>query len=290
MTRSKVFGQAVGVVLCNHATNRSVQAEEKAANARAAAAPKKKLSMREMMKPQQSAAEEARARHTRTLAQGRRTRTTAPPRALPLSSARALVFSNSTPSLVAGLQAKAAQRAALAQRAPRGILRVLLVEPSTTAAGAMSAAIRSSAAEAGADGEQGGTAARRAGGTHLVGRVDGCRYEVADVRAADVIHVCKASLAGSVSREQLGSEELHDHTLSAAVQLLLGVMEEAAGRGGIPASLSPSELKINDMEFVQAFGRHAPAPRPPRARPTPAILRLRDCGCAAQGARAGGAS
>ena len=144
----------------------------------------------------------------------------------------------------------------------------------------MSAAIRSSAAEAGADGEQGGTAARRAGGTHLVGRVDGCRYEVADVRAADVIHVCKASLAGSVSREQLGSEELHDHTLSAAVQLLLGVMEEAAGRGGIPASLSPSELKINDMEFVQAFGRHAPAPRPPRARHLAAAgLRL----CCARG-------
>ena len=83
-------------------------------------------------------------------------------------------------------------------------------------------------------------------------RICGHLCELVELRPADVVSVCRATL--TVDKAALGAVSGADEpTLEMAVQQLLAVAAEAEAAGGLPQALTANELKINDMDFVEAY-------------------------------------
>eukprot|EP01050_Picozoa_sp_SAG11_P003073 SAG11_NODE_166_length_13763_cov_8.292722_6_plen_291_part_00 len=140
---------------------------------------------------------------------------------------------------------KAAEPNVKKSKQMKGLVRALLVQPSTMSS--LQAGINA-AADASADGEM---VDERAS----VRVIDGYRCELVDLKAGDIVAICKETL--KVEKAKLGQKEgVDEETLSAAVQQLLQIVQEAEaawGPGGMPEQMKDKDLKINNIEFQEAY-------------------------------------
>lgn len=80
--------------------------------------------------------------------------------------------------------------------------------------------------------------------------IDGYRCELVDLKAADIVSICKPTL--KVDKALLGRQTGPDpDTLSIAVQQLLQIVQEAGD--GLPEQLKDKDLKINDIDFQERY-------------------------------------